>query len=156
MFYTRRCMQSSWTSGAKPWVAAVLSAGLLELPFPLAGPMPPWRSVFAWFALVPLLWALLSNPQANERHPLRRGFLVAYLCGFLWYMGNCYWIRDTMSHYGDMPPLAPTLLLIGFSLVLGLYFGLFGLRAVSLDGPGTRRRAHHECAMGSAWIFAGG
>ena len=42
-------------------------------------------------------------------------------------MGNCYWVRDTMSHYGDMPPLAPTLLLIGFSLVLGLYFGLFGL-----------------------------
>ena len=45
-------------------------------------------------------------------------------------MGNCYWIRDTMSHYGDMPPLAPTLLLIGFSLVLGLYFGLFGLGLV--------------------------
>jgi apolipoprotein N-acyltransferase len=123
-------MQSSWTSGAKPWVAAGLSAGLLELPFPLAGPMPPWRSVFAWFALVPLLWALLKNPEADERHPLRRGFFVAYLCGFLWYMGNCYWIRDTMSHYGDMPPFAPTLLLIGFSLVLGLYFGLFGLGLV--------------------------
>ncbi len=29
--------------------------------------------------------------------------------------------------YGDMPPFAPTLLLIGFSLVLGLYFGVFGL-----------------------------
>jgi apolipoprotein N-acyltransferase len=123
-------MQSSWTSGAKPWVAAGLSAGLLELPFPLAGPMPPWRSVFAWFALVPLLWALLRKPQADERHPLRRAFFVAYLCGFLWYLGNCYWIRDTMSHYGDMPPLAPTLLLVGFSLVLGLYFGLFGLGLV--------------------------
>jgi apolipoprotein N-acyltransferase len=123
-------MQSSWTSGVKPWVAAGLSAGLLELPFPLAGPMPPWRSVFAWFALVPLLWALLKNPQSGERHPLRRGFGIAYLCGFLWYMGNCYWIRDTMSHYGDMPPLAPTLLLVGFSLVLGLYFGLFGLGLV--------------------------
>ena len=119
-------MQSTW----KPWAAAVLSAGLLELPFPLAGPMPPWRSVFAWFALVPLLWALLSNSPDNERHPLRRGFFIAYLCGFLWYMGNCYWIRDTMSHYGDMPFLAPTLLLIGFSLVLGLYFGLFGLGLV--------------------------
>jgi apolipoprotein N-acyltransferase len=58
---------------------------------------------------------------------LRRAFFVAYLCGVLWYLGNCYWIRDTMSHYGDMPPLAPTLLLVGFSLVLGLYFGLFGL-----------------------------
>ena len=45
----------------------------------------------------------------------------------LWYVGNCYWVRDTMLHYGDMPPLAPTLLLLGFSLVLGLYFGFFGL-----------------------------
>ena len=123
MFYTRPCMQSTW----KPWAAAGLSAGLLELPFPLAGPMPPWRSVFAWFGLVPLIWAILSIPQSGQRHPLRRAFLIAYLCGFLWYLGNCYWIRDTMSHYGDMPPLAPTLLLIGFSLVLGLYFGLFGL-----------------------------
>jgi apolipoprotein N-acyltransferase len=120
-------MRSSWTSGAKVWVAAGLSAGLLELPFPLAGPMPPWRSVFAWFALVPLLWALLKNPHSGQRHPLRRAFCIAYLCGFLWYMGNCYWVRDTMSRYGDMPPLAPTLLLIGYSLVLGLYFGLFGL-----------------------------
>jgi hypothetical protein len=33
------------------WAAAVISAGLLELPFPLAGPMPPWRSIFAWFGL---------------------------------------------------------------------------------------------------------
>jgi len=32
-----------------------------------------------------------------------------------------------MERYGDMPPMAPTLLLMGFSLVLGLYFGLFGL-----------------------------
>jgi apolipoprotein N-acyltransferase len=119
-------MQSTW----KPWAAAGLSAGLLELPFPLAGPMPPWRSVFAWFGLVPLLWAVLSIAQSGERRPLRRGFFVAYLCGFLWYMGNCYWVRDTMSHYGGMPPFAPTLLLIGYSLVLGLYFGLFGLGLV--------------------------
>jgi apolipoprotein N-acyltransferase len=125
-------MQSSW----KLWAAAGLSAGLLELPFPLAGPLPPWRSVFAWFGLVPLLWALLSHPSGKDKdtarvgHPvfsLRRGFLIGYLCGFLWYVGNCYWIRDTMLHYGDMPPLAPTLLLLGFSLVLGLYFGFFGL-----------------------------
>ena len=54
-------------------------------------------------------------------------FCLAYLCGFLWYCGNCYWVRDTMLRYGDMPPMAPTLLLMGFSLVLGLYFGLFGL-----------------------------
>ena len=32
-----------------------------------------------------------------------------------------------MLHYGDMPPLAPTLLLLGYSMVLGVYFGIFGL-----------------------------
>lgn len=136
-------MQSFW----KPWAAAGLSAVLLELPFPIAGPMAPWRSVFAWFALVPLLWALLaisesegSKSEVSEskdsesegadfgrRHPLRRAFFVSYFCGVLWYVGNCYWIRDTMMHYGDMPPLAPELLTLGFSLVLGLYFGIFGL-----------------------------
>ena len=118
--------------GWKLWVAAVISAGLLELPFPIAGPMPPWHSVFAWFGLAPLLWAIVSD-QANASQrpafgrPVRRTFLLGYLCGFLWYCGNCYWVRDTMSRYGDMPPMAPTLLLIGFSLVLGLYFGVFAL-----------------------------
>ncbi len=143
MFYTRPCMESSW----RTWAAAGLSAGLLELPFPFAGPMPPWRSVFAWFALVPLIWAVLSHPrdenkdvataghllsgaESDRRHPLRRAFFVSYLCGVLWYVGNCYWIRDTMMHYGDMPPLAPELLTLGFSLVLGLYFGIFGLGLV--------------------------
>src|ERR1035438_2585203 len=126
-------MQSpSLNTGAwKLWAAAGLSAGLLELPFPLAGPMPPWRNLFAWFGLVPLLWAILSPACVSSRRPLRRAFLLAYLCGFLWYAGNCYWIRDTMSRYGDMPLFAPTLLLIGYSLVLGLYFGFFGL-AVAL------------------------
>lgn len=109
------------------WGAAGLSAGLLELPFPLAGPMPPWRAVFAWIGLVPLLWAVLAPGTVEASRPLRRAFLLGYVSGFLWYMGNCYWVRDTMARYGDMPALAPILLLIAFSLVLGLYFGLFGL-----------------------------
>ena len=111
----------------KLWAAAGLSAGLLELPFPLAGPLPAGRSVFAWFGLVPLLWAILSPQTEACPRPVRRAFCLAYLSGFLWYMGNCYWVRDTMAQYGEMPPLAPTLLLVGFSLVLGLYFGVFGL-----------------------------
>ena len=107
------------------WAPAVLSAGLLELPFPIAGPMPPWRAVFAWFGLVPLLWAVLSVGDSAEPHPLRRGFLLGYLCGVLWYIGNCYWIYDTMLIHGDLPPVVSALILLLFSLVLGLYFGLF-------------------------------
>jgi len=132
-----------------PWAGAVLSAALLELPFPLAGPLPVWRSVFAWFGLVPLLCAILSKSEANPPHPLRRGFLLGYLCGFLWYVGNCYWIRDTMAKYGDLPAIVPVLLLIGFSLVLGLYFGLFGL------GVALVRRASGstKLALVSAPVF---
>jgi apolipoprotein N-acyltransferase len=116
-----------WKPGSwKLWAAAGLSAGLLELPFPLAGPLPVWRSIFAWVALVPLLWALLSPECVDGKRPLRRGFLLGYLCGVLWFGGNCYWVRDTMQKYGDMPLGAPTLLLVAFSLYLGIYFGLFG------------------------------
>jgi len=130
-----------------PWAAAALSAGLLELPFPLAGPLPPWRAVFAWFGLVPLLWAILapalaSQLQAMPVRPLRRGFLLGYLAGFLWYAGNCYWVRDTMAHFGDLPTLVPVLLLIGYSLVLGLYFAFFGLAlALVKKATGSARLA---------------
>ena len=92
-----------WKSGAwKLGAAAGLSAGLLELPFPLAGPLPIWRTVFAWFGLVPLLVAILSKRTTESPRPLRRAFLLAYFCGFLWYMGNCYWVRDVMSRYGEI------------------------------------------------------
>ena len=126
----------------KLWAAAALSACLLELPFPLAGPLPIWRTVFAWFGLVPLLCAILSKSTTTHPRPVRRGFLLGYLCGFLWYMGNCYWVRDTLAKYGDLPAIVPVLLLIGYSLVLGLYFGLFGLGvALVRQATGSTRLA---------------
>jgi apolipoprotein N-acyltransferase len=136
----------------KPWAAAALSACLLELPFPLAGPLPVWRTVFAWFGLVPLLWAILSVAESGQPHTLRRAFLLSWFCGVLWYMGNCYWVRDVMLQYGDMPPLAPTLLLVGYSLVLGLYFGLFGL-AVALV---CRATASPRLALAAAPVLWAG
>src|SRR5512146_1512183 len=154
MHYTLPCMQRSSLFGAatwKWWAASVLSAGLLELPFPLAGPMPPWRSIFAWFGLVPLLWALLSSGTVECKRPFGRAFLLAYLCGVLWCMGNCYWVRDTMLHYGDMPTGAPTLLLIAFSLVLGLYFGLFGL-GLMLVQQTTGKPYHALIAAPFLWV----
>jgi apolipoprotein N-acyltransferase len=133
----------------KLWGAAGLSAALLELPFPLAGPLPPDRSVFAWIGLFPLLWAILSRSTLASPRPLRRAFLLSYCCGFLWYMGNCYWVRDTMSRYGDMPALAPTLLLMGYSLVLGLYFGAFGVCVALL----WRKTGSVRLALAAAPVF---
>jgi apolipoprotein N-acyltransferase len=103
---------------------AVLSAVLLNLCFPIAGPLPAWRTVFAWFGAVPLLVALLSSEE--EGRPLWRGFFTGWIFGVVWYGINCYWIYQTMYLYGGLPtPVAAAILLL-FSLIMGLYYGLFG------------------------------
>jgi apolipoprotein N-acyltransferase len=105
---------------------ALLSAFLLDFCFPIAGPLPPWRAVFAWFALVPLLFALLA--PGNGRRSVWRGALIGYLCGVLWYVLNCYWVYQTMTQYAAGVSAAGGVgILLLFSAVLGLYFGLFGL-----------------------------
>lgn len=106
---------------------ALLSGFLLDLPFPIAGALPPWRAAFAWIALVPLLYVLLAPANAAQRSYLRRSALAAYLCGVLWYALNCYWVYQTMYLYAHVPPAGAAGILILFSAVLGLYFGVFGL-----------------------------
>jgi apolipoprotein N-acyltransferase len=56
-----------------------------------------------------------------------QGFLLGYVCGILWYCGNCYWIYSTMKQYGGINALGAAALLFLFALYLGLYLGLFGL-----------------------------
>jgi apolipoprotein N-acyltransferase len=103
---------------------AVLSAVLLNLCFPIAGPLPVWRTVFGWFGAVPLLVALLSSDEGSR--PLWRGFFTGWVFGVAWYAINCYWIYQTMFLYGGLPtPIAAGILLL-FSLIMGLYYGLFG------------------------------
>jgi apolipoprotein N-acyltransferase len=108
------------------WAIAVLSGILQILPFPIAGPTPLWRTVFCWVAVLPFLWALLSNDKSGKPLTLRQGAALGYACGFVWYMGNCYWIYQTMYLYGGLPkPIAAGILVL-FCLYLGLYHALFG------------------------------
>lgn len=104
---------------------SLFSAFLLNLCFPIAGPLPIWRSAFAWIALVPLLYTLLAGKYSAHPRYLHRSTLAGYLTGVIWYILNCYWIYATMHQYGNLPPLAAVGVLILFSLVLGLYFALF-------------------------------
>jgi apolipoprotein N-acyltransferase len=108
-------------------LCSVFTAVLLDLCFPVAGPLPRWRAALAFVALVPLLWALLHSRAAAHPRYLRRAALTAYLCGVLWYILNCYWIYQTMLYYGHVPPFGSVGILILFSAILGLYFSLFGL-----------------------------
>ena len=108
------------------WAMAILSGILQVIPFPIAGPTPLWRTVFCWIALLPLLWALLGNTKTGNPLTLRQGAVLGYTCGIVWYLGNCYWIYQTMYLYGGLAKPIALGILILFCLYLGLYHALFG------------------------------
>jgi apolipoprotein N-acyltransferase len=110
----------------QPWLLGIFSAALLLLPFSIIGPVPFWRTFFAWLAFVPLFCGLLSERNLVHPKALLRGTLAAYLMGFLWFSGNCYWIYQTMLYFGGLPPFISAGILIAYSMVLGLYFAALG------------------------------
>ena len=130
---------------------AVLSALLLDLAFPLAGPLPPMRAVVSMVALAPLLFALLHPAAAERPRYLRESALVGYVTGVLWYGLNCYWIYATMHQYGGLPPWVSVGIVVLFSLILGLYFALFGLLA-ALVRRATGRLLYAACAAPFLWV----
>ena len=112
---------------ARFFALAVLSAGLQILPFPIAGPVPLWRTAFAWVALLPLLYAFMGRDKDGRHLSPLQSAAIGYLCGVLWYAGNCYWIYQTMNLYGGLPrPVALGILFL-FALYLGLYHSLFAV-----------------------------
>jgi apolipoprotein N-acyltransferase len=123
------------------WALAVLSGALQVLPFPIAGPTPLWRTAFCWIALLPLLAAILANDKRGNPLTLGHGATLGYLCGFVWYLGNCYWVYQTMYLYGGLPkPIAVTILIL-FCLYLGLYHALFGALLAAFRNRFGRQKA---------------
>lgn len=123
----------------------VLLTSLLQIViFPVAGPLPLWRAALAWVALVPMLAVLVRSTGR-----LRDAALMGYAVGFLWYMGSCYWVYDTMHQYGGIPAAMSAVILVLFSLYLGLYHALFGF----LIGVVARRsRVLALCAAPLLWV----
>ena len=109
------------------WVFAVLSGALQILPFPIAGPVPLWRTAFCWIALLPLLAAVTAHDAEGGALRLRDSAALGYVCGVTWYLGNCYWIYQTMYLYGGIAKPAAAGILLLFCFYLGLYHALFGL-----------------------------
>jgi apolipoprotein N-acyltransferase len=127
------------------WLLIALSAILQVLIFPLPGVY-----VLSWFALTPLIVALLrtcpagdletsGSPRLQAATP-GQAFLLSYVCGILWYAGTCYWIYDTMCQYGGLNAPAAMLALFLFCCYLGLYHGAFGLLLSLLVRPGRDYR----------------
>ncbi len=108
------------------WGLAVLSGVLQVLPFPIAGPVPLWRTHVCWVALLPLLWALVATDRDGRAIGRVQGAALAYASGFVWYLGSCYWIYQTMHVYGGLAKPIAAVIVALFSLYVGLYHAFFG------------------------------
>ena len=116
----------------KAW-ALVFSSALLQIAsFPVAGPLPYWRSALAWIAVAPLLAAIFLPDKHGKHSGLRASFVLGYFCGIVWYAGNCYWIYQTMYLYGGLPKPVAFFILLLFALYLGLYHALFACAVARL------------------------
>jgi apolipoprotein N-acyltransferase len=116
------------------WLLAVVSGVLQILIFPR--PNLCW---LCWIALAPLMYALLRARPADATElltdetysflvPARawQGFLLGWASGTVFYFGTCYWVYTVMHSYGGLSPVVSFLLLILFSLYIGLHHGIFG------------------------------
>jgi apolipoprotein N-acyltransferase len=127
------------------WLLMLLSAALQILIFPL-----PNLYMLCWVAIAPLLVALLRARRPGTLQlqgaikllpatPLQ-AFLLAYVCGILWYACTCYWIYSTMRQYGGVSAPLVSLMLLLFSMYLALYHGAFGLLISLLAGKSSLSR----------------
>ena len=127
------------------WLLVLLSAVLQILIFPLPNLYP-----LGWVAVAPLLVALLRTRMPHTLQlsagtkllpaPPLQAFLLAYVCGILWYAGTCYWTYSTMHQYGGVNSAAALSILVLFCLYLGLYHAVFGV-AISLLARASNRSA---------------
>jgi apolipoprotein N-acyltransferase len=73
---------------------------------------------FAWFALVPLFYAIEGkNPS--------RSFYLGYLTGIVSFLGILYWIVVAVHTYGNIPLIPSVLILLLLVAYLSLFTGAF-------------------------------
>lgn len=94
---------------------AVLAAGLLILAFP---DFEYW--VLAWFALVPLMWAV-----ERERASVVRSFVTGWLFGAVFFFGTCWWLTFAPITYAHFPPWLAYAGMVFVALIVGVFPALF-------------------------------
>ncbi len=118
-------------------VLSILSGILMSLGFPLFDFYPA-----AWFAFVPLLFALRGK---STKHAFRLGTLS----GLAFYLSTIYWVYHSMYHYGYLPLYVSILIMFLLCLYLSLYTGLFSML---LNYVSTTFRIPAMIAAPAIWV----
>src|SRR5687767_8078088 len=94
---------------------AVFSASLLILAFP---DFEFW--FLAWFALVPLFWAI-----EREKESVARSFVLGWIFGFCFFTATCWWLTFAPITYAGFPSPVAYLLLFCVTAIVGIFPGIF-------------------------------
>ena len=92
----------------RPWILSALSGLILASTFPRPG-----LSLLAWFAFLPVFFALRNVSPALA---LRYGFMA----GLCFYTPGLGWVTNTMTRYGNLPESVS----FGLLLLLAAYLSL--------------------------------
>src|SRR5512139_1444966 len=92
---------------------SILSGVLLILSFPTFD-----LEFLAWFAFVPLLYAI------HGKTPLH-AFTLGFLTGLVSYLGIIYWIIVAVHTYGNVPLILSGFILLLLVVYLSLFVGAF-------------------------------
>jgi apolipoprotein N-acyltransferase len=106
------------------WLAVLLSAlsgAMLTVGFPALN----WYPV-AWFALVPLFFAIKGRTN-------REAFALGYLCGMVHFATALYWILFVVDHYGGLALPVAVFVLLLLCAYLAIYPAFFALIAQKLE-----------------------
>ncbi len=117
---------------------ALLAAVLLILAFP---PFELW--FVAWFALVPLLWAIERETERGHSFPhepegrtnhdgrstvfqtLSRSFVLGWIFGNIFFFGTCWWLTFAPITYAAFPAPLAYLLLFCATSAAAIFPGIF-------------------------------
>ncbi len=106
------------------WKNALLSAVsaiMLILAFP---DFEYW--FLAWFALVPLIWAI-----DREKQSAAKSFVLGWIFGTVFFFGTCSWLTFAPITYAAFPVILAYFLMFFVALAVGLFPGIFaGLLSV--------------------------
>src|ERR1044071_865176 len=93
---------------------AVFSGLLLVFAF------PDWNLwSLGWVGAAPLIMAVVREQR------FWRSFLLGTVTGTIFYTGSSHWVTYSMHHYGEIPMWLCYIILVIFSLTLGIFTGLF-------------------------------
>lgn len=116
----REASRLPWKIRLNRLALATLAGVLVFLSFPITTERDSNIWPLAWFALVPLFFALRGLTG-------RQGFWIGAWCGLVTNFGGFWWISEVLRDFGHLPPYVYWPLTLLNSFYQGLMFAVFAL-----------------------------